>query len=281
MRDERRQAVLAAHMRAWRVEPAAEALQTPSSLLMPGLRDDVAVMLKVPLVEEERVGSRLLSWWSGQGAVPVLEHDDDAVLMKRATGGRSLASMATSDEDQEATAVLVDAARALHAQGVPSIDLGLVPLRTWFSDLLDHEQRDPLLVRTAVVAREVLASTRSEDVVALHGDLHHDNVLDFGDRWATIDPKGLIGHRAFDFANLFCNPDEDTALAHAEERLVTVAQRANLDEALLARRVIAWCGLSLTWATDEPTWHDRTARALADRLLSQGPPRAAQSPASS
>ena len=42
----------------------------------------------------------------------------------------------------------------------------------------------------------------------LHGDLHHDNVLDFGERgWLAIDPKRLLGERGFDFANIFTNPD--------------------------------------------------------------------------
>jgi aminoglycoside/hydroxyurea antibiotic resistance kinase len=41
----------------------------------------------------------------------------------------------------------------------------------------------------------------------LHGDLHHGNVLDFGLRgWLAIDPKGLLGERGFDFANIFTNP---------------------------------------------------------------------------
>ena len=34
-----------------------------------------------------------------------------------------------------------------------------------------------------------------QDVGVLHGDLHHGNVLDFGDGWRAIDPKGLVGER--------------------------------------------------------------------------------------
>nr|WP_249123342.1 MULTISPECIES: aminoglycoside phosphotransferase family protein [unclassified Bradyrhizobium] len=46
------------------------------------------------------------------------------------------------------------------------------------------------------------------DVVVLHGDLHHDNVLDFGERgWLAIDPRCLRGERGFDYANIFTNPD--------------------------------------------------------------------------
>jgi streptomycin 6-kinase len=44
------------------------------------------------------------------------------------------------------------------------------------------------------------------EAVVLHGDFHHDNVMDGGPRgWLAIDPKGLIGEREFEFANLFRN----------------------------------------------------------------------------
>ena len=101
----------------------------------------------------------------------------------------------------------------------------------------------------------------------LHGDVHHGNVLDLGDRWAAIDPKGVLGHPAFDLANVFCNPAEGVAVARLDQRLDLVADRAALDRALLASWVAAWCGLSLTWAGDEPSWHASTARTIATRLL--------------
>lgn len=50
--------------------------------------------------------------------------------------------------------------------------------------------------------------------MVLHGDVHHGNVLNFGARgWLAIDPRGLVGERAFDHANLLCNPDVATAAA--------------------------------------------------------------------
>jgi streptomycin 6-kinase len=56
------------------------------------------------------------------------------------------------------------------------------------------------------VANVLLSSPQDE--VVLHGDLHHGNILDFGTRgWLAIDPKGLLGERGFDYANIFTNPD--------------------------------------------------------------------------
>lgn len=67
------------------------------------------------------------------------------------------------------------------------------------------------------------------DEVVLHGDLHHGNILDFGTRgWLAIDPKGLVGERGFDYANIFTNPDlaEPTRPVAIEPEIFT--QRVNI-----------------------------------------------------
>ncbi len=89
----------------------------------------------------------------------------------------------------------------------------------------------------------------------LHGDIHHDNILDFGARgWLAIDPKGLTGERGFDFANLFCNPDmanPETAIAGKPEvfarRLEIICSRADIDRSRLLKWIIAYTGLSSAW----------------------------------
>lgn len=228
-------------------------------------------MLKIALDDDEARGASLLEWWGGRGAARVLEHDDRATLMVRATGSRDLAALATSGRDAAATAILVQAALTLHEHPAPAEPdaVRLVPLRKWFRELLAAGSDDPLLRRAAERAERLLTDTSPADVVVLHGDIHHGNVLDFGDRWAVIDPKGLIGHRAFDFANILCNPTEATALDHLIDRLHAISRQANIAPALLVDWTLAWCGLSLAWESDRaaPSWHARTARVVAERLL--------------
>jgi streptomycin 6-kinase len=249
----------------WGAEPTGEVWRTGSSDLVAGRRGGVPVMLKVARIEEERRGGRLLAWWSEHGGLPVLEHDDDAVLMLRATGRRSLLTFSAAGRDDEAEDVLVETAMALHALPAPPARVGLVPLRTWFRALIDRPQDDRLLARAAGVARALL--DEPGPVVALHGDLHHGNVLDIGDRWAAIDPKGLVGHPAFDVANVFCNPSEQTAVTRLDLRLGRFAERLGLEPERLAAWVFAWCGLSVAWSRGVPQWHDRAARRVATRLL--------------
>jgi streptomycin 6-kinase len=252
-------------LRAWDVEPTGETWHTASGDLAAGVRDGEPVVLKVARVEEERRGGRLMTWWSRCGGLPVLAADDHALLMRRATGPRSLTAMSAEGRDDEAEDVLLDAVLALHAMPAPPASVGLVPLRTWFTDLVDVPQQDPLLARTAALARELLAEDGPS--VVLHGDVHHGNVLDLGDRWVAIDPKGLVGHPAFDVANVFCNPSETTATARLDRRLDRFAERLGLEREVLAAWVGAWCGLSLTWSGVSGSLHPRAARSVAARLL--------------
>lgn len=201
----------------------------------------------------------------------MLEREERAILMMRATGPRDLVLMAASGQDAAATGILVQTAIALHHHPAPTAQDGveLVPLRRWFADLLAADSADPLLRQAAELAERLLGTTAPADVAVLHGDIHHGNVLDFGDHWAAIDPKGLIGHRAFDFANILCNPTEAASLAHLADRVETISRQANLAPAVLAEWTIAWCGLSLVWDQAETgsTWHARSARAVAAALM--------------
>jgi streptomycin 6-kinase len=109
-----------------------------------------------------------------------------------------------------------------------------------------------ILTRSAGAARALLAEPR--DVVPLHGDIHHGNVLDFGERgWLAIDPKRLEGERGFDYANLFCNPDHAIALAPGRlaRQADIVARAAGLERQRLLQWILAWAGLSATWLIED------------------------------
>ena len=90
----------------------------------------------------------------------------------------------------------------------------------------------------------------------LHGDLHHGNVLDFGARgWLAIDPKGLVGERSFDFANIFTNPDLDdpsrpvaTEPGRLASRLKVISEVAKVERQRLLCWILAWTGLSAAWS---------------------------------
>lgn len=166
--------------------------------------------------------------------------------------GRDLAQMSWRGEDDEACRRLCAVAARLHAPR-PGAWPDLHPLARWFQPLFDLAQQHPALVTAASVARGLLADPR--DVGPLHGDLHHENVLDFGARgWLAIDPHGLVGERAFDLANIFTNPDLGdptravaTLPGRLEARLAVVTAVSGVAHERLLRWIVAWTGLSAAW----------------------------------
>jgi streptomycin 6-kinase len=277
--------LVADYLHRWGAEPDGAVFSTPTSILAPARVGDAPVMLKIATEAEEARGNQLMIWWRGRGAAGVLEHDDHAVLLERAVGTRSLVHMAESggNSDEEATRILCEVGMRLHAVEAPAdctTPSDPIPLRQWFGGLFAHASTvGGFHTRAAVIARELLANQR--EIHVLHGDLHHGNVLDFGaqqhpktDGWLAIDPKYLIGDRAFDFTNILCNPTPEVAARPARfaRQVDVIADAADLERERLLRWAVAWCALSSSWATDDATWRDSTiALGLqAERMLAAG-----------
>lgn len=237
----------------WKLERDGDVMVTATSRLLPVRRAGRTAMLKIAIVLEEERGGRLMSWWSGRGAARVLERDGNALLLERAQGEKSLVDLACNGRDDEASRIICAVVGELHAarSGNPP---ELIPLARWFRDLESGAKRygSDLLARCARVSRELLAA--QQDVVVLHGDIHHSNILDFGPRgWLAIDPKGLIGERGFEFANVFCNPSRDIALSSGRLRrqLDAVEKAARLDRIRLLKWILAYAGLSAIWRLND------------------------------
>jgi len=234
----------------WRLTPDGEGFTTAfGSRLLPVLSEGAPAMLKIASSEEERNGARLMAWYGGEGAARVLAIAHEAILLERVIGPRSLAAMARGGEDDEATEILCAVIGRLQAARAVPPPPTLRPLPGWFAALAPAAKRHGgVLSLCAEIAEGLLAAPRDERV--LHGDAHHANVLDGGERgWLAIDPKGLIGERGYDYANILCNPDIETAAAPGRlaRRASIIARVAGLDRERLLRWTLAYAGLSAAW----------------------------------
>lgn len=205
-------------------------------------------MLKIAREEEERRGAAVMAWWNGEGAARVLARHGEALLLERASGSRSLAAIVAVGDDDEASRILCAVTMRLHAlRSAPLPEL--VPLTRWFEALAPAARtHGGLLVAADRAAQVLLADPR--DVVVLHGDIHHGNVLDGGERgWLAIDPKGLLGERTFDFVNILRNPDATTALSprRFERQVAVLAAAASVERQRLLDWTLAFAGLSASW----------------------------------
>lgn len=265
------------YLSRWQLTPDGAPIITRAAQLLPVRHRGQPAMLKVSHEEDEKQGGVLMRWWDGQGAARVLAHDDAAILLERATGTRSLADYARNGRDDEATRIICGVLQDLHAPRARPLP-ALRPLEEWFEELWPMAQaQGGILAHSARHARALLDSPR--DPTVLHGDVHHDNILDFGERgWLVIDPKRLHGERAFDYANIFCNPDLADPIppvaivpGRFERRLELVVAQSGLERRRLLQWILARCGLSAAWfmggGEDAAIDLDiaRQAQALLDR----------------
>jgi streptomycin 6-kinase len=240
------------YLKRWKLTPDGEPIITPTSRLLPVRSGGVRAMLKIAVHDEEKLGSLLMNWWNGQGAARVLAYEADALLMERAADGTSLGDLARNNRDDEASRIICEVVARLHApRGRPPPEL--VPLMRWFEPLESAADANGGILRVSAATASNLLTTQ-RDIVALHGDIQHSNVLNFGSRgWLAIDPKGLIGERCFDYANIFCNPDDETATAPGRlaRQATVVAKAAHLERNRLLAWVVAWAGLSAAFLGDD------------------------------
>jgi streptomycin 6-kinase len=236
------------YLQKWRLTVDGDAIVTHTSHLLPVRYRGQAAMLKIAQVQEERTGSALMVWWQGDGAAKVYASDQQAILIERAQDNGGLIEMSLNGKDEQVCTILCDCVDRLHrARNKPLPTL--VPLTVWFTDLmLAASRHGGFFAICAAIANELLLNP--QETVVLHGDIHHGNVLNFGPRgWLAIDPKGLIGERGFDYANIFYNPESQltTDPTLFAKRVDVVCDTARLDKERLLRWLVAWGGLSMSW----------------------------------
>jgi len=240
------------YLARWALTPDGDPIVTRNSCVLPVRQNGVPAMLKIAVETEEKIGNRLMRWWDGAGSARVLAQSGDAILLERAESRTGLADLARSGHDDEATRIICAVVARLHARR-EGLFPDLVPLDLWFEALGPAAAaHGGILSVAATTARDLLTGPR--EIGVLHGDIHHDNVLWFEKRgWLAIDPKGLVGERGFDYANLFCNPDPKTATAPGRfaRRVEIVAEAARLDRMRLLQWILAWAGLSSAWLLGE------------------------------
>jgi streptomycin 6-kinase len=177
------------------------------SLVVYVRRDDGSpAVLKLGLPSPESAQEHAaLAHWDGRGAVRLLvaEPADHVMLLERLNGEVPLRSLAESKAMLEAAGTLQRlwvAPPEAHpfttvADRVAALCEALVRRR----DLAAAAELRPLLDEALDLAEQLLADDTEQ--VLLHGDFHHGNVLS-AERspWLAIDPKPLVGERAYDLA---------------------------------------------------------------------------------
>ncbi len=245
------------YLNAWNLSDPEPLATTVTSYVYTVTHDGSRAVLKLltPYGEEEQVGAAGLRYFDGEGAVRLLREDERAHLLEYADG-EDLVGLVKSGHDEQATAIIADVLNRLHSVKNPSIPAEIVPLRRWFRELFKKAEDDQrsgvqsIYTKAAPMADALLADPR--DVCVLHGDIHHENIRFHAQRgWLAFDPKGLVGERTFDTANILRNPLDMPDLVENETRLLRtaelLAQKMNLDFSRILSFTFVFACLSAAW----------------------------------
>lgn len=223
--------------------------------VMSGMQDSQPVILKLGLdIGALKREAMALKVFDGFAAVKVFAEGEGMLLLECAIPGVSLKSSFPVN-DNEAIRITCDCLNRLHNASIPASST-FPHIRNWLA-ALDKDWEIPAhVLQKARMLRDNLLQTSARDVL-LHGDLHHDNLLQNGDAWMVIDPKGVIGEPAYDVAAFIRNPIPEllaldtAAMPVIQNRVRQFAKFLALSE----QRILDWCYvqavLAWTWVLED------------------------------
>lgn len=117
------------------------------------------------------------------------------------------------------------------------------------------------------IFKEIEASDKRK--VLLHGDLHHENILETKDgSWKAIDPKGVIGPMSMEAARFIEN---EFSFVAPEQRLVALDKMITIFSEKLgtSKRIIAACSfvlkvLSICWCFEDYSQNEEVYEDIKD-----------------
>ncbi|MEU9030688.1 aminoglycoside phosphotransferase family protein [Streptomyces sp. NPDC048383] len=252
---------VAACLSAWDLELEPEQFTLTFNYVCPATRsghEPVVLKVSPPDSIEYHRELAVLDAYGGHGSVRVLERDPalGAVLLERLLPGTTLTELFPHHEHRAndiAAKVLAQLWRRVPPAGLPDV-------LTWGEALLRPER-----LPAGAIAEYRLAHARQcytelaasgDEEVLLHGDLHHGNILLSPRGWLAIDPKGLVGERAFDLGALLRNPAPTLirtpdVRALLSLRIDQMSEKLGLDRARVRSWAYAQAVLSACWAVED------------------------------
>lgn len=216
--------------------------------VLSGFQGPQPIILKLGLdIDGFKREAAALMAFSGFGVVEILSENKGLLLLECAVPGVSLKSHFPENDD-EAINITANVIKRLHKAPMPSPN-AFPHIKDWL-EALDGDLEIPVhTLQKARKIRDNLLKTAEADIL-LHGDLHHDNILQNGNDWVVIDPKGIIGEPAYEVAAFIRNPIPELLIDENAQKIILnrVSRFARILE-LSSQRILDWCFVQaiLTW----------------------------------
>lgn len=219
--------------------------------VLSGFQGPQPIILKLGLdIDGFKREAAALRALEGFCVVQVFSENAGFLLLECAVPGVSLKSH-FSEHDDEAINITANIIKRLHKAPIPSPH-AFPHVKDWLA-VLDSDLKIPAkTLQKARKIRDELLQNPGPDVL-LHGDLHHDNILQNGndksrrsskseDGWVAIDPKGVIGEPAYEVAAFIRNPMPELLIHDDAPNIIhnRITRFSELLE-LPSQRILDWC----------------------------------------
>jgi streptomycin 6-kinase len=200
----------------------------------------------------------MLKEYNGQGASKLIDFDSrcGAMIMERLEPGTPLAGLVNAGQDEVATTIAANLMIELWRpapldNSFPTIadwSRGLSRIRGRYDGSTGPLPKD-LVEKAESLFADLISSTRVP--LLLHGDLHHYNILSAQRKpWLAIDPKGVIGDKAYELGPYLRNPSLQSKET-LDRRVAQLADELTMDR----KRILAWAFaegvLSAWWSVED------------------------------
>jgi streptomycin 6-kinase len=234
-----------------------------------GLQNDLPIVLKVGIRDEFLTKeASVLKFFENYGNVKLIDFCEGAMLLQRAIPGTSLMEYFPSRDD-EAIEIAANIIRKLHS--INSIPENFTPIEELLNDLYKKWNIPNRLISKAQRIADHLLKTETTKV-AMHGDLHHDNILRDGDEWKIIDPVGVVGDPVYEIASFMINPIDriwkcENAAAIIRNRIGKFSSLLNVDPQRIAQWTFLKSMLCWIWTLETPSKDRSQLAMLFDKIV--------------
>lgn len=183
---------------------------------------------------------KALKHFNGRGAIKVIDinKNHNALLLEQASPGSLLKEQHPRDI-KDTIRIYAAVIRELANHKQP--DTQYIHAGKWCEaiDRIDDERITSQFIKKAKELKEFLLSSAKKEYLC-HGDLHLENIIQHGNKWLSIDPKGIIGEMAFEAAAFDLIESEwaesDTIQDEIINRVHLLASALDIDK----DRLLAW-----------------------------------------
>ncbi|MEH6938812.1 aminoglycoside phosphotransferase family protein [Bacillus sp. JJ664] len=232
--------------------------------------DGTDLVIKLTVPNEEFLSEvSALKEFNGNGMVSLIDTDLEKgiIILERLNPGHTLVSLKNEDE-----AVLIASSimKKLWRPAPKNCKVQSIIHRQNSLKRISKENPDGIgpitkeIIQEAVDIFKELVDTQT-NLYLLHGDLHHDNILQTSkENWLAIDPKGLIGEREYDTIQFLLNNLENKDIhTIIDQRVDLLVEQLALDKKRLLLWGVAHAVLSTCWSLeDEGTYNEHFYKAI-------------------